>query len=717
VFPEFWGSRLGDRQGISSDCLRFMAKFALDKTRNIGFAAHIDAGKTTTSERVLFYTNKIHRLGEVHEGTAVMDWMPQEQERGITITAAATSCTWKNYKINIIDTPGHVDFTIEVERSLRVLDGLVTIFCAVGGVEPQSETVWRQATKYKVPRLAYVNKMDRVGSDFNSVVTQLKERLGANAVPIQIPIGAEDSFRGLIDLVEEKALIWKGGTDGAEFEVVAIPDEYREESTKHRGRLIDAASEFDGALADKFLMEEAISSSDLKAAIRKGAAALKIIPVLCGSSFKNIGVQAMLDAVIDYLPSPLDVGVAIGHDVQDPEKEISRAPSVDEPFSALAFKIQNDSFAGTLTFIRVYSGVLEVGSAALNAGKGKRERIAKLLQMHANRREEIPSVQAGDIAAIVGLRITQTGDTLCSDKAPILLEKIDTPDPVISMAIEPKTAADNAKLMKALDILMLEDPTFKVTQNEETGQTIISGMGELHLEILRDRLLREHKVEANAGNPQVSYRESIMVEAKDTAELERIVGGKQAYAKVTLRVFPGARGAGFLFENKVNSSILPDNFVAYVRQGVIEALDAGAFAGFPVMDIRVVLVDGAFREEESTEVAFKIASSMAFGQACEKASPVLLEPIMKCEVLTPEEYMGEIIGDLNGRRGRILEMTSRAESQVIRAEVPLKEMFGYSTKLRSMSQGRASYSMEPARYDVVAPAVAKEIRYRITGRD
>ena len=694
-----------------------MAKFSLEKTRNIGFAAHIDAGKTTTSERVLFYTNKIHRLGEVHEGTAFMDWMPQEQERGITITAAATSCFWKNHKINIIDTPGHADFTIEVERSLRVLDGMVGIFCAVGGVEPQSETVWRQANRYKVPRLAYINKMDRVGADFMGVVSQIRERLGAKAIPIQIPIGAEDKFSGLVDLVENKAVSWKQGSDGIQYEYIDVPADLLDQVEEARSQLIDAACEFDGSLADKFLMEEAISPAELKAAIRKGVAALKMTPVLCGASFKNIGVQTMLDAVIDYLPSPLDVGPTVGHDVQDLEKEILRQPSVDEPFSALAFKIQNDSFAGTLTYIRVYSGKLETGSAAMNAGKGKRERIGKLLQMHANRREEIKEVTAGDIAAVVGLRLTQTGDTLCDDKHQILLEKIETPTPVISMAIEPKTIADSAKLMKALDMLQLEDPTFKVTANEETGQTIISGMGELHLEILRDRLLREFRVEANAGSPQVSYRESITSETKETVEVERMLAGKQAYAKVTLKLSPLPRGGGFAFENKVNTSILPENFVAYVKQGVIEALDAGAFAGFPVMDIRVSLVDGAFREEESTEVAFKIASSLAFGQACEKANPVLLEPIMKCEVLTPDEYMGEIIGNLSGRRGKVLEMTTRSHVQVIRAEVPLKEMFGYSTELRSMSQGRASYSMEPARYDVVTPSVAKEIRLRITGRE
>lgn len=686
-------------------------------TRNIGFAAHIDAGKTTTTERVLFFTNKIHRIGEVHEGTATMDWMPQEQERGITITAAATSCAWKDYRINVIDTPGHVDFTIEVERSLRVLDGMVAIFCAVGGVEPQSETVWRQANKYRVPRLAFINKMDRVGADFMDVVAQLRERLGANPVPIQLPIGSEDTFSGVIDLVQMRALRWQGTASGTDFTVGPIPAELEAQAAEARAKLLEAVSEHDDALMEKFIGGEEITEAELRRGLRSAVLKLAMIPVTCGASFKNIGVQALLDAIVDYLPSPLDVGPAIGHDPEDLEKTRERMPSADEPFSALAFKIMSDSFAGTLTFIRVYSGRLAVGDAVLNVGKGKRERVAKLLQMHANRREEIKSVEAGDIAAVVGLRLTQTGDTLASDKDPVLLERIEIPEPVISMAIEPKTAADSAKLMKSLDVLALEDPTFKVHQNDETGQTIISGMGELHLEILRDRLLREFRVEANAGSPQVSYRETIAQEASATTEIERLIAGKNQYAKVVLRITPRARTSGFLFENKVSREVLPDNFVASIRQGVIEALDAGVYAGFPVMDICVTLLDGAFREEDSSEVAFKIASSMAFQQACEKGQAILLEPIMRCEVVTPEEYMGEIIGNLNGRRGKVVEMTARSGAQVIRAEVPLKEMFGYSTQLRSMSQGRASYSMEPARYDVVTPSVAKEIRYRVTGRE
>ena len=666
-----------------------MAAVLLENTRNIGFAAHIDAGKTTTTERVLFYTNKIHRLGEVHEGTAVMDWMPQEQERGITITAAATSCFWNDHKINIIDTPGHVDFTIEVERSLRVLDGLVAIFCAVGGVEPQSETVWRQANRYSVPRLIYVNKMDRVGADFGVALKSMRDRLGAKVVPVQLPIGAEDKFCGVVDLINMKAMRWELGSEGTDYQQVEIPEELLEGAEVARTTLIEAICELDDSLMEKFLNEEEISSETLKSALRQAVLGSDFYPAFIGSSFKNIGVQPLLDAVLDFLPSPLDVGPAIGKDPKDKDKELTRAPSVEEPFAALAFKIVNDSFAGTLTFLRVYSGKLETGKNALNAGKGKRERIGKLLEMHANRREERKSIQAGDIAAVVGLRFTQTGDTLCSDKDPILLESIDFPEPVISMAIEPKTIGDTNKLTKSLAILSLEDPTFRVSTNEETAQTIISGMGELHLEVLKDRLLREFRVQANVGSPQVSYRESIAGTATATCEIERVLAGKNAYAKVKLAVAPRGRGSGFLFKNQADPSAIPENFVDSIRRGVVEALDAGAFAGFPVLDIQITLLDGAFREEESSEVAFKIASNMALGQACEKADPVLLEPIMKCEVFTPEEYLGEVIGDLNGRRGKVLEMTARTDVQVIRAEVPLKEMFGYSTDLRSMSQGES----------------------------
>jgi elongation factor G len=687
---------------------------ALKIMRNIGIMAHIDAGKTTTTERILFYTKKVHRLGEVHDGTATMDWMPQEQERGITITAAATTCFWKEHRINIIDTPGHVDFTIEVERSLRVLDGAVAVFCAVGGVEPQSETVWRQADKYHVPRIAYVNKMDRVGADFFSVVAEIKEKLKANPVPIQIPIGAEDKFVGLIDLIRMEALYWRGSAADS-YETAPIPSELLESANEARSVLMDAVTALDDALAEKFIMEQEISAEEIQAAVRKAAVASKLIPVVCGASFKNIGVQPLLDSVVAYLPSPLELPPVRGHDLKDPDKIIERKPSDEEPFSALAFKIASDSFSGVLTFIRVYSGRLEVGKAAHNASKSKKEKISKLLLMHANKREEIQSIGTGEIAAAIGLRFTATGDTLCDEESPLLLEKMEFPEPVISMAIEPKTQADTDKLKKSLDILSLEDPTFKVSSNDDTGQMLISGMGELHLEIIRDRLLREFKVGANVGSPQVSYKESISQEAIGDSVVERLMAGKNHFGHVALKISPKDRGTGFEFLNQCSPVKIPEKFVGSVKQGVIEALDAGVFAGFPTVDIRVVLVDGSFREAESSEIAFKIASTLAFRNACEKAKPVLLEPIMSCEIVTPDECMGEIIGDLNGRRGRVLSMNPRSGVQTIRSEVPLKEMFGYSTQLRSMSQGRASYTMEPARYDLVAPALAKEIRYKITG--
>ena len=687
---------------------------ALKITRNIGIMAHIDAGKTTTTERILFFTKKVHRLGEVHDGTATMDWMPQEQERGITITAAATTCFWKENRINIIDTPGHVDFTIEVERSLRVLDGAVGVFCAVGGVEPQSETVWRQADKYKVPRLAYINKMDRVGADFNSVISEIKEKLKSNAVPVQMPIGSEDNFTGLIDLVRMVALVWPKGT-GLVFEECPIPTELLEEATRLRAQLLDVVTGIDDSLAEKFIMEQEISAEEIRAAIRKGTLASKIVPVLCGSSFKNVGVQPLLDAIVDFLPSPVDLPPVKGHDIKDPDKIIERKPADEEPFSALAFKIFNDPFSGVLTFLRVYSGKLEVGKAVHNPAKNKKEKISKLLLMHANKREEVASVSTGEIVAAIGLRFTVTGDTLCDETSPILLEKMDFPEPVISMAIEPKTQADADKLKKSLEILSLEDPTFRVTSNEDTGQMLISGMGELHLEIIRDRLLREFKVDANVGSPQVSYRESNSQKAQGDCVLERVMAGKNHFAHCILEVEPRARGAGMEFLNKTPSSKIPEKFIGSVKQGVIEALDAGVFVGFPVVDIRIALIDGSFREAESSEISFKIASTLAFRKACELAKPNLLEPIMSCEIVTPDECMGEIIGDLNGRRGRVLSMNPRSGIQVIRAEVPLKEMFGYSTQLRSMSQGRASYSMEPARYDLVGSALAKEIRFRVTG--
>ncbi|MGZ6462378.1 MAG: elongation factor G [Bdellovibrionota bacterium] len=688
---------------------------ALKSMRNIGIMAHIDAGKTTTTERILFYTKKVHRLGEVHEGTATMDWMPQEQERGITITAAATTCFWKEHRINIIDTPGHVDFTIEVERSLRVLDGAVAVFCAVGGVEPQSETVWRQAEKFHVPRIAYINKMDRIGADFAAVVAEIREKLKANPVPIQIPIGAEDTYRGLVDLIRMKAFLWQGGAASESYIEAEIPAELKETAEETRSKLMDEITALDDQLAEKFIMEQPISEEEIRSTLRKGVIAGKVIPVVCGASFKNIGVQPLLDAVVAYLPSPLDLPPVKGHDVKDYDKMLERKPSDEEPFAALALKIYNDSFSGVLTFIRVYSGKLEVGKAVHNPAKNKKEKISKLLLMHANKREEVQSISTGEIAAAIGLRFTSTGDTLCDESAPLLLEKMDFPEPVISMAIEPKTQADVDKLKKSLDILMLEDPTFRVTSNEDTGQMLISGMGELHLEIIKDRLLREFRVDANVGSPQVSYRESISAVADGESVVERLIAGKNHFGHCVLRVSPQARGGGFAFENKASPHKVPEKFISSVKQGVIEALDAGVFAGFPTVDIRVEVIDGSFREAESSEIAFKIASTLAFRNACEKAKPVLLEPIMSCEIVTPDECMGEVIGDLSGRRGRVLSMNSRSGIQVIKSEVPLKEMFGYSTRLRSMSQGRASYTMEPARYDLVSPALAKEIRTRITG--
>lgn len=688
---------------------------ALKLMRNIGIMAHIDAGKTTTTERILYYTKKVHRLGEVHEGTATMDWMPQEQERGITITAAATTCQWKDHRINIIDTPGHVDFTIEVERSLRVLDGAVAVFCAVGGVEPQSETVWRQADRYHVPRVVYVNKMDRVGADFMAVVDEIRSKLKANPVPVQIPIGAEDQYRGLIDLVRMKAYVWGTVANGDTYSEEEISVDLKDAADEARAKLMDEVTALDDSLAEKFIMEQPISEQEIIAALRKGTIANKLVLVTCGASFKNVGVQPLLDSVIAYLPSPLDIPPVKGHDPKDLEKDVERKPADTEPFSALAFKIANDSFSGVLTFIRVYSGRLEVGKATHNASKNRKEKVSKLLLMHANKREEIQSISTGEIAAAIGLRFTSTGDTLCDEEKPVLLEKMDFPEPVISMAIEPKTQADSDKLKKSLEILSLEDPTFKVTSNEETGQMLISGMGELHLEIIRDRLVREFRVEANVGSPQVSYRETISATAEGDSVVERLIAGKNHFGHCLIRISPRERGAGFEFVNECSPVKIPEKFIGPVKQGVIEALDAGVFAGFPIVDIRVVLVDGSFREAESSEIAFKIASTLAFRAACEKAKPVLLEPIMSCEIVTPDECMGEIIGDLNGRRGRVLSMNPRSGIQVIKSEVPLKEMFGYSTRLRSMSQGRASYTMEPARYDLVAPALAKEIRYKITG--
>ncbi len=684
-----------------------MSSVDLLKIRNIGIMAHIDAGKTTTTERILFYTGKVHKMGEVHEGNTVMDWMPQEQERGITITSAATTCFWKDYRINIIDTPGHVDFTIEVERSLRVLDGAIGVFCAVGGVEPQSETVWRQANKYHVPRIAFVNKMDRVGANFSDVVTEMRERLGANAIPIQIPIGAEDTFSGYVDLVRMKALVWESN-DKPPHEI-EIPDNLKEEAAQSREILLEAVSEYDDTLMDAFLSGGAISEASINAAIRKGCISLKMVPVLCGASFKNKGVQALLDAILDYLPSPLDIKPVEGHDPEKLEFVLKRKPALDEPFSALAFKIMNDPFVGTLTFFRVYSGSVETGQMVLNSAKGKRERIGRLLQMHANKREDINKVSIGEIAAAVGMRFSTTGDTICSEKEPILLEKIEFPEPVISIAIEPKTKADQEKLGSALQRLAMEDPSFRVTVNEDTGQTLISGMGELHLEIIVDRMKREFKVEGNIGKPQVAYKETIGASAKGEGKFIRDAGGKGQYGHVVLLFEPIARGKGFQFVNSIMPDKIPREFIPAIEKGVQEAMLGGVLAGFPAVDMKATLLDGSSHETDSTEIAYKIAASIAFKEACQKGGPTLLEPVMSCEVSCPEAYMGGVIGDLNSRRGKILNMAMRHGLQIIKAEVPLAQMFGYSTALRSASQGRANYTMEFSHYEPVPQAAAEDI--------
>lgn len=691
------------------------AQFDLDKTRNIGIAAHIDAGKTTTTERILFYTGRLHRMGEVHEGSTTMDWMPQEQERGITITSAATTCFWRDQRINIIDTPGHVDFTVEVERSLRVLDGVVAVFCAVGGVQPQSETVWRQANKYRVPRIAYINKMDRSGSDFFGVVEKMRERLGANAVPVQLPIGSEQNFKGIIDLVRMKAIVYVDdlGTTSKEDE---IPEDLRDLAVEHRERMIEAAADADEALMEKYLEGEAVSAEEIRAALRKGTVSGSIVPVVCGSSFKNKGVQPMLDAVVDYLPSPLDVGSVQGINPKNAQSE-TREPRDSEPFSALAFKIQSDQYFGKLTFFRVYSGALKKGTYVYNATRDKRERISRVVRMHANHREDVDEVHAGDIAAAVGLTDTTTGDTLCDDARPIVLEAIQFPEPVISIAIEPKTKADQDKLAQALGRLSAEDPTFKIRTDQETGQTIISGMGELHLEIIQDRLIREFRVGANVGQPQVSYKETITRQATAEGRFVRQTGGRGQYGHVVLHIEPLEPGAGFEFQNKIIGGAIPREFVPAIEAGVREAMDAGVVAGFPMIDVRAAVVDGSYHEVDSSEIAFKIAGSMAFRAAADKARPVLKEPIMEVEVVTPEDYLGDVIGDLNGRRGRIEGMEpGHGGTQTVRAQVPLAEMFGYVTAIRSMTQGRASYTMEPSHYEEVPRTVADEIIARSQGK-
>jgi elongation factor G len=681
-------------------------EFSLKNTRNIGIMAHIDAGKTTTTERILYYTGKVHKIGEVHEGAATMDWMEQEQERGITITSAATTAQWEGHRINIIDTPGHVDFTVEVERSLRVLDGAVGVFSAKEGVEPQSETVWRQADKYNVPRIAYVNKMDIIGADFLQVVESMRQKLGANAVAIQLPIGAENEFKGIIDLVDEVAYMYKDDL-GKDIEKIEIPAEFKDQVAELRLELIEKVAELDEELTMKYLEGEEISVDEIKAALRKGVCEVKIFPVIVGSSYRNKGVQLMLDAVINYLPSPLDVPDIKG--VLDDGTEVVRKSADDQPFSALAFKIMTDPFVGRLTFFRVYSGTLNSGSYVSNATKGKRERVGRILQMHANSRQEISIVYAGDIAAAVGLKDTTTGDTLCDEKNPVILEKMVFPEPVIQLAVEPKTKADQDKMGIALQKLAEEDPTFRASTDEETGQTIIAGMGELHLEILVDRMLREFKVETNVGKPQVAYRETFRAAAKVEGKFVRQSGGRGQYGHCWVEFEPQEAGTGFIFESKVVGGSIPREYIAPIQAGIEESMKNGVIAGFPLVDIKATVVDGSYHDVDSNEMAFKIAGSMALKAAKEKCKPVLLEPIMKVEVTVPEEYMGDVMGDLNSRRGRIEGMDNRHGAQIIRAKVPLSEMFGYSTTLRSRTQGRGVYSMELSHYEEVPKSIAEEI--------
>jgi elongation factor G len=691
-------------------------QYSLEKTRNIGIMAHIDAGKTTTTERILYYTGRSYKIGEVHEGTATMDWMVQEQERGITITSAATTCFWRDCRINIIDTPGHVDFTVEVERSLRVLDGAVAILDAVSGVEPQTETVWRQADKYRVPRFIYVNKMDRVGADFYRSLDMVRSRLGAHPVAIQIPIGAEDKFVGLVDLIEMKAYTWADDeTLGKEFQTAEIPADLREQAREYRDKMIEGLAEVDDHLMEKYVGGQEITTEEIRAAVRKGTIAMKLFPVLCGASFKNKGVQALLDAVIDFLPSPLDIPPMQGINSETREIE-ERKASDDEPFAALAFKIMNDQHVGQLVFLRVYSGTLEAGSAVYNSTKDRKERVGRLLRMHANKKEEIEAIAAGDIVAAIGLKFATTGDTLCDPDKPIVLESMTFPEPVIAVAIEPKTRADEEKLGVALSRLALEDPTFRVTTEEETSQTLIHGMGELHLEIIVDRLLREFRVEANVGKPQVAYRETIRKPAEAQGKFVRQTGGRGQYGDVYIEVEPNEPGGGFVFENKIIGGTVPREYVPAVEKGIREALQTGVLAGYPMVDIKAKLTDGSYHDVDSSEMAFKIAGSMGFKEAVRRGKPILLEPVMDVEVVTPEEYMGAIVGDLNSRRGRIVSMEARGSSQVIRANVPLGQMFGYATEMRSMTQGRATYTMQFARYEEVPNAIAEEIMAKVAGK-
>jgi elongation factor G len=681
---------------------------SLEKMRNIGIIAHIDAGKTTTTERILYYTGKSHRIGEVDEGAATMDWMVQEQERGITITSAATTCFWHDHLINIIDTPGHVDFTAEVERSLRVLDGAVGLFCAVGGVQPQSETVWRQAEKYHVPRIAFVNKLDRSGADFFRTVDMMRERLGAHPLILQLPLGAEDSFRGVVDLLKMRAIIYEEDTLGATFRTADLPDESLEEAQEYRLRLVEELAEFDEEVMEKYLGEEIVPDALLTRAIRRGTIGNQITPVFCGASFRNKGVQPLLDGIVDYLPSPVDVPAITGVDPST-HQPISRRASDDDPFAALAFKVMVDPYVGQLVFVRVYSGVLEAGSYVYNSSRGKRERIGRIVRMHANKREDVKEIRAGDIGAVVGLKHTITGDTLCEEAKAVILESMTFPAPVMAVAIEPKTKADADKLSVSLHKMSQEDPTFRVSTDEETGQTIIAGMGELHLEILVDRLAREFQVTANVARPQVAYKESIRRAAEGEGKFIRQSGGRGQYGHVKLRLAPQQRGEGFAFENAVVGGVIPKEYIPAVEAGVVEAMQHGIVAGYPVVDVKVSVYDGSYHEVDSSELAFKIAASMAFKETAKKAEPSILEPIMNVEVVVPNEYMGDVIGDLNSRRGKVRGLEERAGAKVILAQVPLAEMFGYATDLRSRTQGRATFTMQVAFYDEVPAHKCAEI--------
>ena len=694
-----------------------MKKISLDKVRNIGIMAHIDAGKTTLTERILYYTGRTHKIGEVHDGGATMDWMEQEKERGITITSAATTAIWEDHRVNIIDTPGHVDFTVEVERSLRVLDGSCAVFCAVGGVEPQSETVWRQADKYGVPRIAFVNKMDRTGADFYNVLEMIKERLGANPLPIVLPIGAGDIFTGIIDLTSMKAILYNESSLGAHFEIGDIPSDMLEEAEKWRHHLIEETASYDEDLLEKYLSEEEITENELKTAIRKGCLDNTFVPTLCGSAFKNKGVQRLLDAVVDFLPSPLDIGEISGFSPDDSDVKMTRKPSEDDPFSALAFKVMTDPYVGKLTFMRVYSGSLNAGSYVANPNTGKRERISRILLMHANKREELDKVCAGEIVAAVGLKNSHTGHTLCEEKKEIILESMEFPEPVVEVSVEPATKADQDSLSKGLGKLSEEDPTFKVSINPDTGQTIIAGMGELHLEILVDRLLREFNVQANVGTPQVAYTEAITKRVeKIDVKFVRQSGGRGQFGHVVINVEPNEVGKGYHFENKIVGGAIPREYINPVSDGIQEAIKNGVLAGYPIEDVRVELVYGSYHDVDSSEMAFKIAGSMAIQEACKKAGPVLMEPMMKVEVVVPEEYLGDVMGDINSRRGNIDNMGQRKDAHVLNAVVPLAKMFGYATDLRSITQGRAVFHMEFSNFKEVPNSVKEEIIEKIHGK-